>query len=160
MESVVVSTRSEDESLDLARLFASCLEVGDVVALVGTLGAGKTVFVRGICAGLEVPRGAGVCSPTYALVNLYEGGHYPIAHMDLYRLSDEDELEAIGFRDFLWPEGLVLMEWADRIPSAQAAANWAVEISDEGPEQRRLCFRSSPQRLTVLQSRFEARQER
>jgi tRNA threonylcarbamoyladenosine biosynthesis protein TsaE len=80
--------------------------------------------------------------------------------MDLYRLSDEDELEAIGFRDFLWPEGLVLMEWADRIPSAQAAASWTVELSDEGPEQRRLCFRSSPQRLTVLQSRVAAHQGR
>lgn len=152
MASVVVITHSEAESLALASRFASLLQPGDVVALVGTLGAGKTVFVRGVCASLGVPREAGVCSPTYALVNLYEGGRLPVAHMDLYRLGDEDELEAIGFRDFLWPEGLVLMEWADRIPAAESAASWTIRLEDEGPESRRISFQGPLERLEQLRS--------
>ena len=149
---MVAITQSEAESLTLASRFASLLGPGDVVALMGTLGAGKTVFVRGVCGALGVPREAGVCSPTYALVNLYEGGRLPVAHMDLYRLADDDELEAIGFRDFLWPEGLVLMEWADRIPAAEAAASWTVWLEDEGPETRRISFKGPSEPLERLRS--------
>jgi len=111
---------------------------GDVIALSGPLGAGKTVFVRGVTDALEVPASDGVCSPSYALINLYENGKFPLAHLDLYRLADADELEGIGFRDLLAGDYLVLVEWADRVEEAVDAATLTIQLIDEGPESRQI----------------------
>lgn len=92
------------------------LEPGDVVALVGDLGAGKTQLVRGACSGAGVDEGA-VSSPSFAIVATYRG-RIPVHHADLYRIADEDELFATGFGDLVGGDGALLVEWADRIPGA------------------------------------------
>ena len=130
------SSRSEAETHERAARVAARLEPGDVVALVGALGAGKTVFARGLCAALGVPREDGVSSPTYALVNVYPSGRLPVAHLDLYRLGAADELEALGFRDLLDGELVVLVEWPERVAEVLELATVTVSIEDRGPNER------------------------
>lgn len=102
-------TRSEAETEDLAAALAPKLCKGDVLLLRGEMGAGKTAFVRGLARGMGV---CGVSSPTFALINRYEGGRVPLTHMDLYRLAGAREVEEIGFADAL-EEGVSAIEWPD-----------------------------------------------
>ncbi len=132
----VFPTGSEAATHAVAAAVAAHLVCGDVVALEGTLGAGKTVFVRGVCEALGVPASDGVSSPTYALVNLYPGGRHPIAHLDLYRVTAGDELEALGFRDLLDGESIVLVEWPERAAEVMELATVRVLIEDLGPSDR------------------------
>jgi tRNA threonylcarbamoyladenosine biosynthesis protein TsaE len=85
---------------------------GDVYALTGDLGAGKTQFVKGFVAGLESR--AEVTSPTFVLVHEYEGGRLPVYHFDFYRLDNREAVLRIGFDDYVFGEGVSLIEWADR----------------------------------------------
>jgi len=100
--------------IDLGREFAGRLKAGDVVALNGDLGAGKTHFCKGVVAGLG--SGAEVTSPTFALVQEYSGGKWPIFHFDFYRLDSASELDAIGWEEYLYEAGIVLVEWAEKFP--------------------------------------------
>ncbi|MCB9729020.1 MAG: tRNA (adenosine(37)-N6)-threonylcarbamoyltransferase complex ATPase subunit type 1 TsaE [Deltaproteobacteria bacterium] len=136
MEASVIIAEGEGETAALGRVLAGWVMPGDLVTLAGELGAGKTTLVRAMCAALEVPREAGVSSPSYALVNVYEGGRFPVAHVDLYRLADDDELESIGFRDLLDGEHVVLVEWPERAAGLETAADLRVRIEDRGPAAR------------------------
>lgn len=109
----VLVTRSPDATTRLGARLGARLAPGDVVALVGDLGAGKTQLTRGACAGAGVAPGD-VSSPTFAIVQTYRG-RLPVHHADLYRLGDVDELYATGFMDLLGGDGALLVEWADRI---------------------------------------------
>lgn len=138
----VVQTASEAETLDHAAALASLLKPGDVVALRGDLGAGKTVFVRGAARALGVPHSAGVRSPSYAMVHTYEGGLCPLAHLDLYRIGDEDELEALGFRDLLNGPWIVMIEWPERAPSLEAIVTWQIDFEEIDRDLRAISFRA------------------
>lgn len=128
----------EADTAALAHALAEVAQSGDLIALGGPLGAGKTVFVRALCEALDVPREAGVRSPTYALVHRYEGGRFPVAHLDLYRLADGDELEAIGYRDLLADDCVIVVEWADRIAEVVADADICITLEDVGPTSREI----------------------
>ena len=110
------------------------LRPGDVLALVGELGAGKTTLVQGIVAGWGYRRGAN--SPTFALINEYKTTKGPIYHMDLYRLTDR-EREAFPFEDY-WAGGLCLMEWADRIRDRWPKGTTEIRLRIEDPQVRSL----------------------
>jgi tRNA threonylcarbamoyladenosine biosynthesis protein TsaE len=122
-------TRSARATFTLGERLGAALEPGDVVALVGELGAGKTQLVRGICRGAGVPDEA-VASPSFAIIAAYRG-RIPIHHADLYRLCDEDELAATGFFDLLGAEGAVLVEWADRLPGALPEERLEIALAHE-----------------------------
>lgn len=129
---------SEVATIDLARALAAYLQKGDVIGLEGDLGSGKTTFTRGAVHGLGVAEETPVTSPTFALVHRYRG-RLPIAHADLYRLSEEAELEELGL-DELLEEGTVLfVEWGRRFPEiADRTVVW-IEldiVSDEGRRAR------------------------
>jgi len=109
----VLLTRSAAATTRLGVRLGALLQPGDVVALIGDLGAGKTQLTRGACQGAGVAPGD-VSSPTFAIVQTYRGS-LPVHHADLYRLGDVDELYATGFMDLLGGEGALLVEWADRI---------------------------------------------
>jgi len=106
---------SEAATADLAAEFARSLEPGDVVALHGELGAGKSVFARAAMRALGVTDEA-LPSPTFAIIQEYEGRNCRVAHMDWYRLDGVEELEAIGVRDYFQPPWICLVEWPERAP--------------------------------------------
>jgi tRNA threonylcarbamoyladenosine biosynthesis protein TsaE len=109
--------------------------VGDVVLLVGDLGAGKTAFVRGLAEGLGVDPDE-VSSPTFTLVQEYRGGRLPLFHVDLYRLNDPREIDDLGL-DEIADDGVLAVEWAERLPQApQKAVRVAIEHA--GETERRL----------------------
>ncbi|HEV8205807.1 MAG TPA: tRNA (adenosine(37)-N6)-threonylcarbamoyltransferase complex ATPase subunit type 1 TsaE [Acidimicrobiia bacterium] len=105
-------TRSTDETLELARAVAELLRPGDVVSLVGELGAGKTVFARGVARALGVTEL--VVSPTFTIVREYEG-RVPLVHVDVYRIDAVQELHDLGFEEVVRDDAVTLVEWGDRI---------------------------------------------
>ena len=129
-------TRSARSTFGLGVRLGEWLQAGDVVALVGELGAGKTQLVRGICRGAGVPD-LEVASPSFAIVATYHG-RIPIHHADFYRLSGEDDLYGTGFSDLVGADGAVLVEWADRIPGALPAERLEIRLAhDESSPSRR-----------------------
>lgn len=111
MEEIV--TKSESETFEAARKFAQQLQRGDVVALYGDLGSGKTRFAKGVSSGLGVKEH--VTSPTFVVVNEHKDGRIPVYHFDFYRLRSVAELAEIGFDEYIYGDGICLLEWADMI---------------------------------------------
>lgn len=109
-------TRSAAETRALGRKLAEKLKPGSVIAFSGDLGAGKTAFTGGLADGLGVTER--VTSPTYNIVNEYEGGRLPLFHFDLYRLESADELFDIGWEDYLVRGGICAVEWSERAKEA------------------------------------------
>ncbi len=99
------------------RLLAETLQPGSVVALSGDLGAGKTHFAKGVVAALG-GNPEDVTSPTFTLVHEYREGRLPVFHFDFYRLEEASELRGVGWEDYLLEDGVLLVEWAERFPSA------------------------------------------
>jgi tRNA threonylcarbamoyladenosine biosynthesis protein TsaE len=111
------------ETLALGRGEGARCHAGDVIALCGDLGAGKTQFVKGLAAGLETD--AEVTSPTFTLIHEYAGGRLPIYHFDLYRLGSAAEAIALGLDEYLENGGVSVIEWADKFPDLlPARARW------------------------------------
>ena len=106
-------TNSEQETQELARDLGTRLKGNEVVLLVGELGAGKTVFSRGLTAGLGLEDITDVCSPSFTLVNVYQA-RVSIFHMDLYRLEKKTDIHDLGWEDFL-DQGVVIVEWAEKL---------------------------------------------
>ena len=109
-------TNSEEETERLGARLAVKLEPGAVIAFTGDLGAGKTAFTRGLARGLGIPDR--VTSPTFTIVNEYEGGRLPLFHFDMYRLGGEEDLFDIGWEDYLDRGGVCAVEWSERVEEA------------------------------------------
>lgn len=133
---VVFETKSVEETQELGEKLGRLLTKGDLVALKGDLGAGKTAFARGITRG--VGSEDFVTSPTFTIINEYNGD-VPVAHIDVYRLSDAGELEEIGFRDYL-KEYVVIIEWADLVIDILPEEILWVELETIGEQERRIIF--------------------
>jgi tRNA threonylcarbamoyladenosine biosynthesis protein TsaE len=133
----VFESRSLAETRRLGEALGRVLGAGDVVALLGDLGAGKTSFVQGLARGLGVPRGRRVGSPSFTLVNEHLG-RVPLYHVDLYRIEDESELEGIGLGEYLFGEGVAVVEWFDRFPAYRPAEHLEVRIGITGARTRRI----------------------
>lgn len=125
----VGTSYSDDETEGFAVELAQRLSRPCVIGLIGELGAGKTCFTRGFAQALTPEDADLVSSPTYALVNRYEG-EVPVHHLDLYRLQGEDDLESVAFFDLI-DEGWTLIEWPDRVPAALQACEVIVQLSRE-----------------------------
>ena len=129
---------------------AVCLQAGDLIGLVGDLGAGKTLFVQGIARGLQVPPAQRITSPTFTLINEYHGGRLPLYHADLYRLTRAHEVDEIGLDDLCRrADGVVCVEWSDRFPVlGRDALQVAIAILDE--QGRRVEVSATGARSTEL----------
>ena len=110
---VVLETREPEATFELGKCLGKAAQAGQVCTLIGDLGVGKTVFTQGYAAGLGI---AGpVSSPTFTILQVYEDGHLPFYHFDVYRIADVEEMEEIGYEDCFYGEGVSLIEWADLI---------------------------------------------
>jgi tRNA threonylcarbamoyladenosine biosynthesis protein TsaE len=135
------TTGSVDETLELGARLGALLAPGDAVALIGTLGSGKTHFVKGVARGAGAPPDLNVSSPTFVLVHEYPGRVY-LHHIDVYRMRDPRELEALGFDEMLANGGVALVEWADRVAHILPADHLRIRIDITGPTARTLTFES------------------
>ena len=129
-------TNSERETEELGVRLAERLEPGNVVAFTGDLGAGKTAFTRGLARGLGITDR--VTSPTFTIVNEYEGGRLPLFHFDMYRLSSSDELFDIGWEDYLARGGVCAVEWSENVSDALEEDVISVEIYRGETDSRRI----------------------
>ena len=120
-------THSESETEALGAEFAAKLPAGAVAALYGELGCGKTAFVRGMAKGMGI--GCLVNSPTFTIVNEYEGGKMPLFHFDMYRLGNADELYDIGWEDYLSRGGVCAVEWSENVPGAFDGDEYTVRFT-------------------------------
>lgn len=109
-----IMSDSPDATERLAERVAQLLQPGDFVSLLGELGAGKTRFAGGIAKGLGVDQSIPVTSPTYTLLNIYQG-RIPLYHFDLYRLSGDDDIVDLGFSEYFSGNGICLVEWPERL---------------------------------------------
>ena len=129
-------SNSAEETEALGAELAVRLRPGDVVAYTGDLGAGKTAFVRGMAQGLGISQR--VTSPTFTIVNEYEGGRLPLFHFDMYRLGSADELFDIGWEDYLARGGVCAVEWSENVAEAMETGTIRVSIRREGDENSRV----------------------
>lgn len=107
-------TRSAEESIRLGQKIGQCLKPADNVLLFGDLGAGKTTFTLGLARGLGLPDSEYVRSPTFTLINEYQGRH-PIYHLDLYRIESDGELDQLGLEEIFSATGVCIVEWAEKM---------------------------------------------
>ncbi len=128
----LVST-SAGESRELGRALGRVLEAGDLVALYGDLGSGKTVLAQGISVGLGFD--GYVSSPSFIVVNEY-AGRVPILHIDLYRIHDTAEIEDLGYRELFFGEGVAIIEWAERAKEFLPDERLDIHISIDAPDRR------------------------
>jgi tRNA threonylcarbamoyladenosine biosynthesis protein TsaE len=131
----IIVTHSVDETVTWGRSFASRLCAGDVLALHGELGAGKTCLTKGIAAGLGVA--ASVTSPTFTLVHEY-AGRVPVFHIDLYRLNSVAEAVGAGVPEYLGDDGICIIEWAEKISELLPSGTWRVDIDIVSAQERRI----------------------
>jgi len=109
-------SRDSEETFHIGKILGENLKKGDVVALTGELGAGKTALAQGIARGLGVPEEYHITSPTFTLINEYPG-RFILHHLDLYRLSEIRDLEELGYEEYLEGNGVMVIEWAEKIRS-------------------------------------------
>lgn len=128
-------TNTPEETEQLGEQLGKTLQGGEIIAYVGGLGAGKTAFTRGLARGLGISMR--VTSPTYTIVNEYEGGRLPLFHFDMYRLESSDDLFDIGWEDYLLRGGVCAVEWSENVSDAMEGAI-TVTIEKCSDEQRRI----------------------
>lgn len=123
----------------LGRLLATNLQGGDVVALYGNLGAGKTVLVHGICHGLGIDLDQ-VTSPTYTIVHEYRDASIPVYHLDAYRIKRLDEFYEFGYEEYFFGDGVTLIEWADKVESLLPVHAIRIRVEHAGGDVRRVSY--------------------
>ena len=132
---LLTDSLSELETETIAEELASILKPGDVVALYGSLGSGKTCFVRGLACGLHLSQA--VKSPSFSLINEYPGT-IPLYHIDFYRLENPDEIADLGWTDYLSASGIVVIEWAERVKNMLPVDRFDVYLSIYGDNARKV----------------------
>jgi tRNA threonylcarbamoyladenosine biosynthesis protein TsaE len=136
---------SPDETIQFGRRLGSQFKGGEVVAICGQLGSGKTHLIKGIAAGAGAKDSKHVNSPTFVIVNEYTG-RLDIFHIDAYRLNSVSEFEMLGFDDFCYPQSVVLIEWADKIESAIQALDYIrIELEHVDETKRKIHVKNTPQ---------------
>jgi len=147
MDLNIISSSPED-TIELGRKIGSQLKGGEVIAVCGPLGSGKTHLIKGIASGAGTKDHRNINSPTFVIVNEYEG-RLDIYHIDAYRLNSVSEFEMLGFDDFCYPQSVVLIEWADKIESALQTIDYIrIELEHAGETKRKIHVENTPVYIT------------
>jgi len=146
-----ITSKSPEQTIELGRRIGQKLKGGEVIAVCGALGSGKTHLIKGIVAGTGTLNNRRVTSPSFVIVNEYTGGscgRLDIYHIDAYRLNSIAEFEMLGFDDYCRPQSVVLIEWADKIESALRAIDYIrIELFHAGETKREMHIENSPEHL-------------
>ena len=135
----IYETNSAEETYKVGYAMGEKAGPGEVIALIGELGVGKTVFTQGFAAGLGVAEP--VNSPTFTILQIYEDGRIPLYHFDVYRIEDPEEMFEVGFDDYLYGQGVCLIEWANIVEEILPEHRKVVTIEkqlDKGPDARKI----------------------
>lgn len=132
-------TYNEQETAQVAAEIANMISPGTVLCLRGEMGVGKTVFTKGLCRALGVEDY--VTSPTFTVVNEYDGENLRVYHFDMYRIEDEDELLEIGFEEYLLSGGVCVIEWPQNVEGALPTHRMEIEIARCGENRRTITVR-------------------
>lgn len=136
---MVLETRSPDQTFQIGKSLGKKAKSGQVYTLTGDLGAGKTLFTQGFAAGLGIE--GPVSSPTFTIVQVYDEGRLPFYHFDVYRIGDVEEMDEVGYEDYILGEGVSLIEWADLIEEILPEKRTEITIEkdlEQGFEYRRI----------------------
>jgi len=126
-----------EETVRIGRALGSVLEAGDIVALIGDLGTGKTCLASGIARGLGVSEAYFITSPTFTLINEYPG-RIPLAHLDMYRLSGAADLDDIGIDEYFYGNGVMVIEWAEKIRELIPERAFHIFLHHGGGDKRKI----------------------
>jgi tRNA threonylcarbamoyladenosine biosynthesis protein TsaE len=140
-----VISSSPGETIEFGQKVGSQLRGGEVIAVCGPLGSGKTHLIKGIAAGAGAKDHKHIGSPTFVLVNEY-AGRLDIYHIDAYRLNSVSEFEMLGFDDFCYPRSVVLIEWGDKVESALQGLDYVrIELGHAGQAKRNIHVENTPE---------------
>ena len=151
---MVIQSKSASETVRLGRNIGSRLLPGDVVALVGELGAGKTQLIKGLASGAGIRNPTYISSPSFTLINEYPG-KITFYHIDLFRLSKENEAEELGLEDYIQGKGITAIEWADKIPSLLPEELLLIRIGYTGKNTRSLEISGKGKRYLKMVDQFQ-----
>ena len=155
MKAINVLSKSTDQTLELGEKLARHLRKGDILCLEGELGSGKTTFIKGIAQGFKIAP-AKVHSPTFVLMNAYHG-RLPLYHFDLYRLEAIHEISSIGYEEFLYGDGVAVIEWAERLGEFTPKEYLRVELKHKGENKRFIKFTAVGERYSPVIQHFADR---
>ncbi len=134
---LIFISRSPQDTIDLGAMIGSWLQPEDVVILAGGLGSGKTQLTRGLAYGLGVAEDSYITSPSFALINEYQG-RIPLYHFDLYRLEDEEQMEELGYEEYFFGQGVCVVEWGDKFPGILPSEHLTIELKSINEDVREL----------------------
>jgi tRNA threonylcarbamoyladenosine biosynthesis protein TsaE len=149
MGSWTVASKSARQTRAWGKRLGKLLRGGEIVGLSGELGAGKTCFVRGMAEGIDVDSRAWIRSPTFTLINEYLG-RLPVYHIDLYRVGSREELEGLNLREYLYSEGVSVIEWFDHMPAGEVDEYLGIAIAHTGAGTRELKFTARGERYEKI----------
>ncbi len=150
MSEITITSNSVAETMTLGRRIGRRLKGGEVFAICGPLGSGKTHLIKGIAAGAGTEDRENVTSPTFVIVNEYHG-RLDLYHIDAYRIESVVEFEMLGFDDFCYPRSVVLIEWADKVEAALHDIDCIrIDLAHAGERSRTIRVRNVPEHLNVL----------
>lgn len=148
MNTLHLTTHNPQETQKIGERLANQCQGGEILCLSGNLGAGKTTFVKGIARGLGIDE-KNVNSPTFVIMNVYEG-RLPLYHFDFYRLESHKDIEGIGYDEFIYGQGVAVIEWAERFGRLMPLEHLSIELCDQGEQTRILCFVPQGERYKKL----------
>ena len=134
-----VVSKSARQTMSWGKNLGKLIQGGEIIGLVGELGAGKTCFVRGFAEGIEVGKDAWVRSPTFTLINEYNG-RLPVYHIDLYRVGERAQQDGLNLREYLYGDGVSLIEWFEYLPADEVEEFLQINLAHLGGTRRQLTF--------------------
>ena len=149
-------SRSPEETISIGEVIGEKLEPGDVIALIGELGAGKTCLTQGLAHGLGVGARWRITSPTFTLINEYPG-RVPVVHMDIYRLSGAGDLAEMGYEEYFFGGNVVIIEWAEKIREILPEHTIYLEIDYVDETSRAIRISGKPERSEKIISALKER---
>jgi len=146
---------SREQTLEMGRLIGAILERGDIVALIGELGSGKTCLTQGMAKGLGVEENVPVVSPTFTLINEYPG-KIPLIHLDVYRLSGPRDLEDMGYEEYFEGGGIIVIEWAEKIRDILPAKTLFISMRYIDENTREMILEGPGEKIRKLEELLES----
>jgi tRNA threonylcarbamoyladenosine biosynthesis protein TsaE len=152
-------SKSSRQTMNWGKRLAKLVQGGEIIGLIGELGAGKTCFVRGFADGIGVGKDAWVRSPTFTLINEYSG-RLPVYHIDLYRVSAPEQQEGLDLRGYLYGDGVSLIEWFDYLPAEQIDDYLEVSLTPLGGNSRKLHFSAHGEHYEKMVEQIKVKSKR